>query len=189
MDDDVARLDHRQEQGGDRRHAAGKGQRILGLVPDRQAVLQNFLVRPVEARIDQPVGAARTLAGHALEMALAGGGIGKDEGRGQEDRRLQRSFGQDGIEAIAHHQRRGLELAIADAGRLARTLGHLTLGQNAGQIGFGWHDNLLGTWGRSVGGYVPRIARQTALARLSPARSAKSDGHKRVRCDGSRGGS
>ena len=59
MDDDVAGPDEGQQQGGDRRHAAGEGERVLGVFPDRQPVLEDFLVGAVEARIDQALGAAR----------------------------------------------------------------------------------------------------------------------------------
>src|SRR3546814_17590189 len=47
-------------------------------------------------------------------MALARGGAFEGEGRGQEDRRLQRAFGQHRVEAIAHHQRRGRQRVAAD---------------------------------------------------------------------------
>ncbi|CAB5370589.1 unnamed protein product [Rhizophagus irregularis] len=80
MDDRVAGLDHRQEQRRDRRHAAGKDQSVLGLFPYAQAIFEDFLIRPVEARIDQPFGAAGPLAGHPFEMALACGGIGENIG-------------------------------------------------------------------------------------------------------------
>ena len=105
MNDRVTRAHQRQEQGGDCGHAARKAERVLGIFPDGEAILQYFLVGPVEARIDQALGTTRTLAGHALEMAFAGGGIGKDEGGGQEDGRLERSFRQHRIIAMPHHQR------------------------------------------------------------------------------------
>ena len=96
MDDDVAGLDEGQEQGGDGRHAAGEGQRVLGLLPDAQAILEDLLVGAVEARIDQALGPARPLAGDAFEEALAGGRGLEHEGRGQEHRRLERAFAQRG---------------------------------------------------------------------------------------------
>src|SRR3546814_1191944 len=79
-------------------------------------LLQYLLVRAVEARIDQSLGAAGALAGDAFKMALARGGAFEGEGRGQEDRRLQRAFGQHRVEAIAHHQRRGRQRVAADLG-------------------------------------------------------------------------
>src|SRR3546814_4444254 len=91
-----ALLDHREEQGGDRRHAARKAQRVLGILPHAEAILEDFLIGAVEARIDQPLGAAGALAGDAFEMALAGGRAGENEGRGREDRRLSRALGQGG---------------------------------------------------------------------------------------------
>ena len=55
MDDGIARLDHRQEQRGDRRHAAGKDQRVLRLFPHAAAILENPLIRPPQTRIDHPL--------------------------------------------------------------------------------------------------------------------------------------
>jgi hypothetical protein len=132
MDDHVARLDQRQHQRGDRRHARREDQRILGLVPDAEAILEDLLIGSVEARIDQPLGAARPLAGDAFEMALTRRRILEHEGRGQEDGGLERPFGQGRIEGVAHHQRRGRQAPPADfedfglgpaAGRDARDLG------------------------------------------------------------------
>ena len=114
MDDHVAGADEGQEQGRDRGHAAREGEALLGVFPDPQAILEDFLVGVVEARIDQPVAGARAAPGDALEEALAVGGALEDEGRGEEDRRLERAFAERGIEAIAHHQRRRIELVIAD---------------------------------------------------------------------------
>src|SRR3546814_2662890 len=50
----------------------------------------------------------------SLEETFACRRAFKDEGRGQEDRRLQRAFGKRGIEPVAHHQRGGLQLAAAE---------------------------------------------------------------------------
>jgi hypothetical protein len=49
MDDDVARLHEREQQGRDCGHAGREGQRVLGILPDRESVLQNLLVGTVEA--------------------------------------------------------------------------------------------------------------------------------------------
>ena len=119
MDDDVARSHQRQQQGRNGRHAAGEGQRRLGILPDLQPVLEDLLVGSVEARIDQALGgaAAGPLAGDALEKALALRRRLENEGGGEEDRRLQRPFRQSGVEAVAHHQRRRLQLVIADGRR------------------------------------------------------------------------
>ena len=104
MDDDVAGPDEGQQQRRDRRHAARKSERVVGILPHRQPVLEDFLVGAVEARIDQALGAARALAGDAFEEALAGGRVLEHEGRGEEDRRLQRAFAELRIEAVAEHQ-------------------------------------------------------------------------------------
>ena len=114
MDDDVARLDEGEQQGRDRRHARGEAERILRLFPEAEPVLENLLIGAVEARIDQALRPARTLAGDALEVALAGGGILEDEGGGEEDGRLQRTFRERRVEAVAHHQSGRLQLAPVD---------------------------------------------------------------------------
>jgi hypothetical protein len=82
----VARLDEGEQQGGDGRHAGREGQRVLRVFPQAEAVFEDLLVRAVEARIDETFRAAGPLAGDALEMALAGGRVLEDEGRGEEDR-------------------------------------------------------------------------------------------------------
>ena len=161
MDDRVARLHHRQEQGGDRRHAGGEGERILRLLPDGEAVLQYLLVRPVEARIDEALRAAGALAGDALEMALARRRAGKDEGGGEEDRRLQRAFRQRRVIAVAHHQRGGAELAPADPLDLrpGRTALPGRLGAGFGILG---HRDL-----RTIGRACPRGRRRGLQCRIS----------------------
>src|SRR3546814_20052399 len=49
-----------------------------------------------------------------FEETLARGGAFKGEGRGQEDWRLQRAFGQHRVIAEPHHQRGGAEFLVAD---------------------------------------------------------------------------
>src|SRR3546814_10783406 len=82
---------------------------VVGAVPHRETVLENFLVRAVEARIDEAVGRPFALSGDMFEETLARGGAFKGEGRGQEDWRLQRAFGQHRVIAEPHHQRGGAE--------------------------------------------------------------------------------
>ena len=108
VDDHVARLNEGQQQGRDGRHSAGESERVVRVLPDRKPVLEDLLVGAVEARIDEPLGAARALAGHAFEEALSGRRILEHEGRGEKDRRLQRAFAELGIEAVAEHQASGL---------------------------------------------------------------------------------
>ena len=126
VQDGVAGPQERQHGGGDRGHAAGEHGRALGLVPDRETVLQDFEVRVVEARIDQP----RLLA--LVQLAPAGGEVEEilallrgleHESRGQEDRRLERTLGQGRRVAQAHHQGLGMELAAIH--RAALVLGRL----------------------------------------------------------------
>ncbi len=55
-------------------HAGGEGERVLRILPDGEAILQNLLIGAVEAGIDEALRPAGALAGDALEEALAGGG-------------------------------------------------------------------------------------------------------------------
>ena len=103
VDDHVAGLHQREQHRRDRGHPAGEAQRIRRLFPDAEPILQYLLVGPVEARIDEPFRSPRPLAGDALEVALARGRTLEHEGGGQEDRRLQRAFGEHGIVAMPHH--------------------------------------------------------------------------------------
>jgi hypothetical protein len=124
-----------QQHRGDRGHPRREGQRLLGTFPHREPVFEDFLVRAVEARIDQPFGPAGALAGDAFEVAFARRGAFENIGRGQEDRRLERAFGQARIVAVPHHQRRWLERPAADRARLcARPPARL----GAGEIGLGF---------------------------------------------------
>ena len=107
----------------------GKNEHLNMIVPidDLKPILEDLLIGAVEARIDEALGAAGALACHAFEEAFTGGRILEHEGRGKEDRRLQRAFAQSRVEPIAHHQRRRIELMIADMGILvlgAAALGH-----------------------------------------------------------------
>src|SRR3546814_4686685 len=77
-------------------------------------LLQYLLIGAVEAGIDKAVRRSLPLDGDVLEETFACRRAFKDEGRGQEDRRLQRAFGKRGIEPVAHHQRGGLQLAAAE---------------------------------------------------------------------------
>ncbi len=118
MHDDIALRRIGEHQDADRSHAAGEAQRVFRTVPDGEAVFQDLLVGRVEARIDEAVCAARTLAGDAFEVALAVGGAGEGESGSEEDGRLQAAFRQSRIEAISHHQRAGFQLAALDLGDL-----------------------------------------------------------------------
>ena len=82
MDDHVAWLDMREEQGGNRRHSAREGQRKLSLFPQGKAIFEDLLVGAVEARVDEAFGSTRTLAGHSFEEALPRCRILEHEGRG-----------------------------------------------------------------------------------------------------------
>ncbi len=114
MDDHIAGLDEGEQRGRDGRHATGKQQGVFRFLPHRQPVFGNFLIGAVEAGIDQPFRTAGSDPGDAFKMPFACGGAFKGEGGGEEDGRLQRSFRQHRVVAMAHHQRRGLQLASAD---------------------------------------------------------------------------
>ena len=92
MDYHITRRARGQHQDCDRGHPAGKAQGFFRSVPDCQAILQNFLVRRVETRIDEALRAAFALAGNAFEVSLACSCILERERAGEEDRRLQRTF-------------------------------------------------------------------------------------------------
>ena len=117
MDDDVTGADERQKKRSDGRHSARESERVIRVFPYRQAVLQYLLVGTVEARIDEPLGAARPFAGHTLEETLSGRGTFERERRGEEDRGFERAFAEFRIIAVAEHERLRLQLVVADAGR------------------------------------------------------------------------
>ena len=127
MDDGVARTKEGEAGRGDRRHAAGEDGAFFRFVPDREPILEDFHVGVVEARIDE----ARFLAGLGqppargqVEEVLALLGVLEDEGRGQEDRRLERALRHGRRIAKAHHQRLGMELAVGDAVLVVVVLAH-----------------------------------------------------------------
>ena len=104
--DDVAGPRQAEQRGRNRRHAGGEDQRLFGLFPDRQAIFEDFEIGVVEARIDEAEFLAGGALGEALaqrELALAVLGRLEDEGRGLEQRRLDRALGQGGVVAEAHH--------------------------------------------------------------------------------------
>ena len=172
MDDHVARLDEGQQQRRDRRHAAREGQRVLGVFPQLQPVLEDFLVGPVEARIDQALGAARALAGDAFEEALAVRRGLEHEGRGEEDRRLQRAFAERRVEAVAHHQGRRAELVVADGSR--RRLGLAGRGR-AAELGFilVGHGALPRPINAAISHTIPTISGTPARSSSKPALSIR----------------
>ena len=128
MHDDIVLIGIGQHEDTDRRHAARETQRVFGAVPNGKAILENFLIGCVEARIYQTVRTAWALAGDAFEMAFPIGRAWESEGRRQEDRRFEATFRQHRVEAVTHHQSAGLEFAAAD-------LGHFRLGRHAGRGG------------------------------------------------------
>jgi hypothetical protein len=104
----IARPEKGKERRRNRRHAAGEDGGTLGLIPDRQPILKDFEVGVVEARIDQARFLARarlTTAGGKVEEILALLGILENDGRCEEDRRLERALRKARRIAVAHHQR------------------------------------------------------------------------------------
>jgi len=108
MHDHVILPDQRQQHRRNGGHAAGKDQTVIRLIPDRKPVLQYLLIGAVEARIDKAIGRTFALAGDMFKKLLPRRRAFKSEGGGQENRRLQRAFGQGRIIAMPHHQGRRL---------------------------------------------------------------------------------
>ncbi len=120
IEDDVAGPHQGQHGGRDGGHAAGEDQGLVGLVPDGEAVLEDLQVRIVDARIDQAQRLVRIALAQAIgdfEETLAVLGRFEDEGRGLEQRRLDRALRQGRIIAVAHHQGFGREGAVAEDAR------------------------------------------------------------------------
>ncbi len=104
----VARPQEGQQGRRDRRHAAGEDGAALGLVPYREAVLEDLEIGVVEAGIDEAGLLAHTRSAAPagdVEEILALLRRLEHEGRGEEDRRLQGALGQSRRVAVAHHQR------------------------------------------------------------------------------------
>src|SRR5258707_10913684 len=116
MDHAVTWPNEGQQQGRDRRHTAAEHERVVGIFPQSEPVLEDLLVWPVEARINEALRAAGDFAGYALEETFAGRRVFKHERRGQEDRRLQRAPPERRAEAVPHLQGRGLKGGIAVPG-------------------------------------------------------------------------
>ncbi len=118
VQDGIARPAIREERRGDRRHAAREDRRDLGALIDRQPVLDDLAVGMVEARIDEAgIDAVFRLAAAGGEVEEVAPLLGRteDEGRGQEDRRLYRPFGERRVVAVTQHHRLGVEDMVADA--------------------------------------------------------------------------
>ena len=71
MHDHVALADIGHHQDADCGHAAAECQRVLCPVPDGEAIFEDLLVRPIEARIDKAFCSAGPFASDAFEMAFA----------------------------------------------------------------------------------------------------------------------
>ena len=117
MQDHVARPREGEQGRGDRRHARREHDAGLGPLVDGQPLLDDLAVGMVEARIDETrAGAARRLlaARHVVEEIASLLGRLEHEGRGQEHRRLDRTFRQLRVEAVGQHHRLGMQLVVAD---------------------------------------------------------------------------
>jgi hypothetical protein len=87
MEDRVAGPEEGEAGGRDRGHARGEDGAFLGLVPDRQAILEDLHVGMVEARIDKTgllAGLGLTPARGEVEEVLALLGVLENEGRGRK---------------------------------------------------------------------------------------------------------
>ncbi len=121
----AAERHQRQQRGRDRRHARGEDGARLGAVPQVEPILEDLQVRVVEAAVDQPhrpLGIARRQPVGVGEELLALLGAAEGEGRGLEERRLDRPLRQLRPVAPAHHQRFGPR--PAPPGLLALALAH-----------------------------------------------------------------
>ena len=127
MDDDRAGPRIGPQAGRNGGHARGERQVGLGLVPDRQPVLEHFEIGVVDPAVDE----ARLLVGPLLAQAigqleefLAVLGGAEDEGRRMKDRRLQRPLAEERIVAVAHHQGFRRERPIAEELLAPSLVGH-----------------------------------------------------------------
>ena len=123
MQDDVAGPGEGQDGRRDRRHAGGEQHAGLRALVDREPVLDDLAVGMVEARIDETGAGAFgwLLAPRGIvEEVAAFLGRAEHEGRGEEDRRLDRALRQHRVVAVAQHQGLGPEDVVADTG-LGRT--------------------------------------------------------------------
>ena len=106
LQDHVAGMAVTHDHRGDRAHAGGEDQRVFGAVEQGETVFEHFHVGVVEARVEQArlrrVARLGASAHHA-EEGRALFGCGEREGRGLENRRLDRALGELGVEAVAHH--------------------------------------------------------------------------------------
>ena len=119
MQDHVARAHEGEDRGRDRRHAGREQRALVGAFVDGKPVLDDLAVGMVEPRIDQAC--AHSLgrlapAGYVIEEVLSVLRGLEDEGRRQEDRRLDGAFRQLRIVAVVQHQRFGMERVVADMG-------------------------------------------------------------------------
>ena len=104
-DDLVAGIVRGEQRGADGRHAAGEAARALHAFPERHAVLEDFEIGVVEARVDEPglVLARRgaALAAHPREEFLAVLRLLEGERRRQEHRRLDGTLAEERVEPVA----------------------------------------------------------------------------------------
>jgi hypothetical protein len=115
----VAGLEQGQQRGADGGHAAGEAGRVLGAVPEAEAVLQDFEAGVVEAGVDEAhflVGVGLAQAVSQLKVGLALLGAAEDESRRLENGGLDGALAPGGGVAVAHHQTFGAQLLAADMG-------------------------------------------------------------------------
>ena len=127
VQDHVARAYEGEDRGRDRRHAGREQRALFGALVDGKPVLDDLAVRVVEPRIDQacahPLGRLAP-AGYVIEEVLSVLRGLEDEGRRQEDGRLDGAFRQLRIVPVVQHQRFGMEHVIADMGLRRKRFHH-----------------------------------------------------------------
>ncbi len=126
MQDRVARSCKGEKGCRDGRHAGGKQRAAFCLFIDGETILDDFAIRVVEARIDEPDASACWrfgAAGDVIEEIATVFGRFEDEGGSQENGRLDCALGELGVVAVIQHLGFGMEGVVADMrfGRMRRS--------------------------------------------------------------------
>ena len=128
-DDFVTRIVRGEQGGADGRHAARKAAGAFHPFPQRHAILEDFEIGVVEARVDESgLMLARrgpALPAHPREKLLAVLRLLERERRGQEHRRLDGAFAEERVEAVAEGERFGVQAGDFFGGELGHEAANL----------------------------------------------------------------